>query len=320
MIAAFFPGQGAQHVGMGKTFFDDFSSVRIRFEEASDILKFNLKKLCFDGPESELTLTENAQPALLTLSFAIFEAFQKECGFKPKVVAGHSLGEYSALVAAQALAFPTAVRLVRERGIAMQKAVPAGEGTMAAVMGLDDATVIRLCEIAQKKNGGVVEAANFNSPGQVVIAGTTSGVQNAIETLKTDPTFKGGKAIPLSVSAPFHSSLMRPARERMETLFKDLPPSERPQTLTCPYVPNRTARLTTEAGVVLTLLAEQIDHTVLWRQTVEELLSRDCRIAKEFGPGKVLQGLCRRIKKDEKIMEVASINDLETFKMETTKI
>ncbi|NDD90752.1 ACP S-malonyltransferase [bacterium] len=307
---ALFPGQGAQSVGMGKELYDNFSIARQTFEEASDSIKKDLGKLCFEGPDSELTLTENTQPALVTVSIAAFRVAQAETGFFPSVVAGHSLGEYSALVAAGAISLPTAVHWVRERGASMQRAVPPGEGAMAAVMG-GDSWIDALCEkatfLSRQRRGedrgsenrlsvdAIVQPANFNAPGQIVIAGSSDAVSEAISLIKTDPEFSGGKAIPLNVSAPFHCRLMEPARKRMAQIFADSSSQTRPGQIKCPYVPNRTGRLTREPGVILDLLVEQVDHPVLWKQSMAAMLEADFSVGVEFGPGKVLQGLAKRI-------------------------
>jgi [acyl-carrier-protein] S-malonyltransferase len=307
---ALFPGQGAQHVGMGRELCENFAEAREAFEEASDAVRRDLKKLCFDGPESDLVLTENTQPCLLTASVAAFRVAVRQLGFVPSVVAGHSLGEYSALVAAGALPLSTAARWVRERGAAMQRAVPAGQGSMAAVMGGDDwidALCAKATESARLKRAGatddevaysvepIVQPANFNAPGQIVIAGSTDAVTEAVSLIKNESAFAGGKAIPLNVSAPFHCKLMAPARDRMAALFADARPDELPKQLACPYVPNRTAVLTREPGVVLELLIEQVDHPVLWKQSFAGLLEQGFGAGIEFGPGKVLAGLAKRI-------------------------
>lgn len=309
---ALFPGQGSQHVGMAKDLHANFKVAREAFEEASDATRVDLKRLCFDGPESDLTLTENTQPCLLTASVAAFRVAQTELGFKPSAVAGHSLGEYSALVAAGSLQLGTAARWVKARGQAMQTAVPSGQGTMAAVLGMpgnEEETIRKLCsaatDSARAKRAqaapeeltveAIVEPANFNSPGQIVIAGSTDAVAEAVALIKAGGDFAGAKAIPLTVSAPFHCRLMRPARDRMADLFAQATQLERAKTPLCPYVPNRTGRLTQEPGVVFELLVEQVDNPVLWTQTVTSLLDEGYDTGVEFGPGKVLVGLAKRI-------------------------
>lgn len=308
-IVALFPGQGSQHVGMGKELFENFKLAKETFEEASDATGLHLKKLCFDGPESDLMLTENTQPALLTTSVAAFRVAESEFGFRPSLVAGHSLGEYSALVANGALPLASAARWVRERGASMQKAVPAGQGGMAAVMGMEDALIEKLCQAAiaaakTKRASGEVKdmtvdcvcaPANFNAPGQTVIAGSADAIAEAIALIKAGGEFAGGKAIPLAVSAPFHCALMAPARARMAELFSKAAAHEKPATLRAPYVPNRTARITSEPSVVFELLVDQVDHEVRWRQSITTMLEQGFETYVEFGPGKVLQGLMKRI-------------------------
>ncbi|MBL7716175.1 MAG: ACP S-malonyltransferase [Bdellovibrionales bacterium] len=302
-----FPGQGSQHVGMAKDLFENFKIVQETFEEASDAISVRLKKLCFEGPDSELNLTENTQPALLTASVAAFRVARREIDFKPSAVAGHSLGEYSALAATGAIDFARAVRWVRARGQAMQQAVPVGEGSMAAILNADEKSIQALCQMATDQNlttsettsgkKAVCEPVNFNSPGQIVIAGTADAVAAAVSLVKTEPSFKGIKAIPLTVSAPFHSSLMKPARDAMEDTFKSDDAIKGLHEIVTPYFPNRTARLTTEKNLVFKLLSEQVDHAVLWQQSVEAILENFSGEVSfvEFGPGKVLQGLVKRI-------------------------
>ncbi|MFN7685960.1 MAG: ACP S-malonyltransferase [Oligoflexia bacterium] len=323
---ALFPGQGAQHVGMGKDLFENFSEAREVFEEASDAIHSDLRKLCFEGPDADLTLTENTQPCLLTASVAAFRVAKARLGYAPMAVAGHSLGEYSALVAAGAIPLASAARWVRERGAAMQRAVPAGQGSMAAVLGGDE-WIERLCQKAtlmtQSKRTSpspdaeaqlqvepIVQPANFNAPGQIVIAGSVDAVAEAVSLIKTDTEFTGGKAIPLNVSAPFHCKLMAPARSRMAELFSQAKATEKPAQLSCPYVPNRTAILTREPGVVLELLVEQVDHPVLWKQSFSGLLAQGFETYIEFGPGKVLAGLAKRISQPlEKNCTVQGMSD-----------
>ncbi|MCM2321690.1 MAG: ACP S-malonyltransferase [Oligoflexia bacterium] len=310
-FVALFPGQGSQHVGMAKDLVANFRVAAEVFEEASDATQLHLKKLCFDGPESDLTLTENTQPCLLAASVAAFRVVTHELGFRPSAVAGHSLGEYSALVAAEALPLATAARWVRERGRAMQAAVPAGQGTMAAVLGMDDALVEKVCAAATaqakaKRASGensefrveaVVEPANFNAPGQIVIAGSIDAIQEALAVIKSGE-LGSGKAMLLPVSAPFHCRLMSKARDRMAELFTLATGPEKARTPLYPYVPNRTARLTQEPGAIFEFLVEQVDHPVLWKQSVTTLLEADFTDAVEFGPGTVLAGLNKRISRE----------------------
>lgn len=326
----FFPGQGSQSVGMGKLFYDEFTVFRQTIEEASDTLGFNFKKLVFEGPDTDLTLTENAQPAILAVSTGCFRVAETEIGMKVDVNLGHSLGEYSALVASEAIPFADAIAWVRERGLAMQKAVPVGEGTMCAVLGADDKDVEEWCKEAtslaqsNRKIGNyspngtawsvqcTVEPANYNSQGQVVVSGSTDAV-DALENFISAKKIRGVMAKRLNVSAPFHSSLMNPARTRMEAIFKAAAPAA---PLTTAYIPNRTAKINRESSLVYPLLAEQVDHSVLWKQSVETLLQHGCKRAFEFGPGKVLQGLAKRIAKTTGAeFETYPIYDLETLKV-----
>jgi [acyl-carrier-protein] S-malonyltransferase len=325
---ALFPGQGSQHVGMAKDLLENFKIARETFEEASDAARLNIRDLCLNGPDADLTLTENTQPCLLTASVAAFRVAQIELGFVPSIVAGHSLGEYSALVAAGAIPLGTAAAWVRERGRAMQVAVPAGQGTMAAVLGMEDSMISKLCEAATaaakaKRAQGeneeltveaIVEPANFNAPGQIVIAGSTDAVGEAIALIKAGGDFAGGKAIPLSVSAPFHCKLMRGARDKMADIFSST--TVKVHAPTCPYVPNRTARITQEAGVVFELLVEQVDNPVLWKQSMTGLLEQNYLAYAEFGPGKVLSGLMKRIGQPVgKTATTSNISDSATLKL-----
>jgi [acyl-carrier-protein] S-malonyltransferase len=328
MKAGFFPGQGSQSVGMGKQFYDEFTVFRQTIEEASDSLGLNLKDLLFNGPESDLTLTENAQPAILAVSTGCFRVAEMEIGMKTEVNLGHSLGEYSALVASEAIPFGDAITWVRSRGQAMQKAVPVGEGTMSAVIGAEDAQVEEWCKEAtalahnaRQSNGSTstvacaVECANFNAPGQIVVSGSVDAIE-ALEKLIAGKAIRGVMVKRLSVSAPFHSSLMKPARLVMEKIFESALEQKLLSPLQTPYIPNRTAVKTSESGVIFRLLAEQVDHSVQWKQSVEHLLSSGAQIAFEFGPGKVLQGLGKRIAKGTgKTFETYPIYDLETLKL-----
>ncbi len=328
MNVGFFPGQGSQSIGMGKQFYDEFTVFRQTIEEASDSLKMDLKSLLFDGPESDLTLTQNAQPAILAVSTGCFRVAEREIGLKVDATLGHSLGEYSALVASEAIPFSDAISWVHQRGLAMQKAVPVGEGTMSAILGAEDALVEEWCKEAtahanalRKESGEntfavncTVEPANYNAPGQIVVSGSVDAV-DALEKLIAEKKIRGVMAKRLSVSAPFHCSLMNPARLAMEEIFAAAKKAGQLSPLQTPYIPNRTARLTQENAVVFDLLAEQVDHAVLWKQSIETIFQRGCKTAFEFGPGKVLQGLAKRIAKPLSVeFETYPIYDVETLK------
>jgi len=331
-MIAIFPGQGSQFVGMSKDLFQEFPVVKRTFEEASDSIHIAIDKLCFDGPEDKLNLTENTQPCLLTASIASFRLAQTEFDFHPKLTAGHSLGEYSALVAAGAISFTDAVNWVKKRGQAMQVAVPVGQGAMAAILNVDETQMKMLCSQAIKNAlekraqlnpkdflvDAWVQPANFNAPGQIVIAGSKDAVTEAIELCKQD-VFSKAKAILLPVSAPFHSKLMKPAREQMQLLFDNLTPEQKPKALQCSYLPNFTAKITSETETIIPHLIEQIDHPVLWQQTMTEVLNQGYTSAIEFGPGKVLQGLNKRIAKNEKkSFDTHLLNNLDSLtKLET---
>ena len=280
-----FPGQGSQFPGMGKSLADSFPSARAAFEEADDALGFALSKLCFEGPEDALKMTENTQPALLAVSVAAWRVLC-ENGSRPDYVAGHSLGEYSALVAAGSLAFADALRLVRKRGRYMQEAVPPGVGAMAALLKLPEGKLEAV--LAEAAQGEVVSAANLNSPDQVVIAGHAGAVARAVELAK-----KAGarRAVPLPVSAPFHCALMRPAQERLAvdlnaTAFRDL---------ACPLVNNVHAREITTGAEARQGLIEQVSNPVRWTDSIRLLASLGVDRAIEVGAGAVLTGLLRGI-------------------------
>jgi [acyl-carrier-protein] S-malonyltransferase len=288
-IAFVFPGQGSQAVGMGKDLFDNFAPAREIFAEADDALSFKISELCFAGNSAELQLTENTQPALLTVSIAAYRAMRDEGFAKPDFVAGHSLGEYSALVAAGALTFADAVRTVRMRGRFMQEAVPVGVGAMAAILGADLETIETAC--AEAAGNLVCNPANLNSPTQIVIAGHAEAVDRAIEILKE----RGArKAIKLNVSAPFHCELMKPARERLGRELN----SVRFFDLTIPCVSNVEATAFDEGEKAQKLLVEQVTAPVRWSQTVEFLQSAGVETFVEVGVGKVLSGLIRQTFRD----------------------
>ena len=281
-----FPGQGSQFVGMGKDLCDQFGVAKQVFAEAEDALGFSLTKLCFSGPETDLQLTENTQPAILTMSVAALRVLEAETDLRPAYVAGHSLGEYSALVAVGALAFRDAVKLVRERGRFMQRAVPAGQGAMAVILGLEMNAVEALCAEASQQE--IVAPANYNGGGQVVIAGSKGAVIRAMTLAKE----RGAKrALDLPVSAPFHCELMRPAADGLKQVLQNI--SVEPFTV--PIVTNVEAEINRDCHRVKHLLVEQAVRPVRWEESVKKLCALGCQRALEIGPGKVLKGLIKRI-------------------------
>ena len=300
--AYIFPGQGSQTVGMGKDLFDNFAAARDVFAEADDALGFSLSEMCFGGTAEDLALTANTQPAILTVSIAAFRAMESENFPLPDFVAGHSLGEYSALVAANAMSFADAVKTVRKRGTYMQEAVPVGVGAMAAILGLPLETVEIAC--AEAAEGEICSPANINSPAQIVIAGNAAAVDRAIEVLKT----RGAKrAIKLNVSAPFHCDLMFPAQER---LAKDLAAINF-QDLRFPIIENVSAEANMKGERVKTALTEQVSSPVLWAQTIENLISENVETFIEVGAGKILSGLVRQINRDVRCLNVETTESLK---------
>jgi [acyl-carrier-protein] S-malonyltransferase len=286
MIAYIFPGQGSQYAGMGKDLAEKFPAARQVFEEADAALGFALSEVCFKGPAEQLQLTENTQPAILVVSVAALRALESEGFAAPDYVAGHSLGEYSALVAAGSLSLPDAVRTVRARGRYMQEAVPVGTGAMAAILGADINVVVAVCEAASE--GQVCSAANFNSPNQVVIAGDSDAIDRAIILAKE----RGAKrAVKLKVSAPFHCALMSSAQKRLATdlqsiLFADLK---------VPLVTNVDAGVVRSGAQAREALIRQVTQPVRWLDSVEFLTGQGVQSFVEIGPGKVLSGLVRQI-------------------------
>lgn len=305
MTTAFlFPGQGSQHAGMGKDLSDNFSIAKQVFEEANDALNFDLASLCFNGPEEDLKLTANTQPAILTASVAALKVLEEETGIKPSFAAGHSLGEYSALVCAGALSFSDAVRTVRQRGTFMQEAVPVGTGAMAAILGLDPASLDTVC--AEAAQGQVVSPANFNSDGQVVIAGHAEAVERAIELAKE----KGAKrAMPLPVSAPFHCSLMVPAGERLAEVLAKISVGD----MSLPVVTNVEAAPNQDAERVCELLVSQVSAPVRWQESIATMVALGVDRYIEIGPGKVLSGLVKRMAKGSTIQNVQSVSDVSAL-------
>jgi [acyl-carrier-protein] S-malonyltransferase len=297
-VAFVFPGQGSQKVGMGRDAFETFDAARSVFEQADAALQESLSTLCFEGPEEDLKLTANTQPAVLATSIALLVALDEPCD----VVAGHSLGEYSAHVAAGTLDLANGVKLVRKRGQYMQEAVPYGEGAMAAVLKADRELVERVCAEVD----GLVEAVNYNSPQQIVIAGEAAAVSEAAVKLKE----AGARATSLPVSAPFHSSLMRPAEEKLRVELQAL-------DLADPSVPvyvNVDATPVTTADAAKDALIRQVSRPVLWEQSVRQMLRDGVTLFVEVGPGRVLSGLLARIDKGAGRVSVQSPSDFDAAK------
>ncbi len=297
-----FPGQGSQYVGMGKELFDQFAAARRVFAEAEEALALPLSRLCFSGPEAELKLTEYTQPAILTVSIAVLRVLQSESPVTPMCAAGHSLGEYSALVSVGALAFRDAVKVVRKRGRLMQEAVPAGEGLMAVVLGLGAEDVQAICQ--ETSQGEVVAPANFNGGGQIVIAGARQAVLRAMAAARGH----GAKRVlELPVSAPFHCSLMRPAAEGLKGVLADV--TVKPFTVG--VVTNVEAAVNLDPVRVKSLLVEQAVRPVRWEESVKLLEQMGCARILEIGPGKVLSGLIKRISPGVRAESVESPQDVK---------
>jgi [acyl-carrier-protein] S-malonyltransferase len=304
-LAIIFPGQGSQNPGMGKDLAEKFPVARQVFEEADDALGFAISRLCFDGPAEDLQLTENTQPAILTVSIAAFRVLSEAGVGAPAFVAGHSLGEYSALVAAGVLSLSDAVRTVRARGRYMQEAVPVGTGAMAAVIGGELSEIERICGEARASftNGQVCSVANFNSPGQAVIAGNTEAVDRAIELLNG----VAKRVIKLKVSAPFHCALMKPAQDRLAQDLERLSFNEP----AIPVVTNVDARPTTAPHELRDALVRQVSASVRWVESMQLLIEQGVDTFVEAGPGKVLSGLMRQTSRDVKTLNVEDAASLE---------
>jgi [acyl-carrier-protein] S-malonyltransferase len=301
--AFIFPGQGSQYSGMGKDLADTFAVARQLFEEADDALGFKLSDLCFAGSEADLKLTANTQPAILTTSIAVLKVVQQETGLKADYVAGHSLGEYSALVCSGALSFADAVKTVRARGIFMQEAVPVGTGTMAAMLGIERDVLEAICREAAE--GEVVSPANFNSPGQIVIAGSVSAVARAIEIAKVRG-FR--KTMLLPVSAPFHCALMKPAADRLSVALDMITVHE----MSVPVIANADAVPNINKDLVKPLLVTQVCSPVLWDQSVNTMSALGVNKFVELGPGKVLSGLVKRINKEAVATNIEDVAGMKT--------
>lgn len=299
--ALLFPGQGSQRVGMGRDLAHEYEVARRVFEEADDALGFSISKVCFDGPEDELTRTEFTQPAILTNSIAVLRTLEAEKGLTFDLAAGHSLGEWSALVAVGALRFADAVKLVNLRGRAMQAAVPEGQGAMAAIMGLEVDAVQALCdEVAE---GQVVAPANMNGGGQIVISGHDGAIDRALAVAKD----KGAKrAVKLQVSAPFHSPLMKPAADELAAALASIEVGP----MSAPVVANVDAEANQDPARVKALLVEQVTGAVLWEASVQKLVALGAERALEVGSGSVLRGLVRRIDRNLKTTTVGEPHEV----------
>ena len=307
MKTLLFTGQGSQKVGMGSDFFNKFELVKKIFSEANEILGFNLSKIILEGPSKDLILTQNTQPAIMTLSYSIFKVLENEFGLKInnfKFFAGHSLGEYSALVCSKSLNFNDALFLLRERGKAMQNAVPVGEGAMLAILGIKiDAVEL---EITELKSNELVEIANDNAPGQIIVSGTTLGINNLQKKLKD----KKIKSILLPVSAPFHCSLMKTASEEMREKINSINFIE-PQI---EIISNINALPQKKPEIIKKLLIDQIYSTVKWRESIEYMEKNQIKTFIEIGPGKVLSGLAKRISGNINVKSINTIEDIKSLK------
>ncbi len=307
MSALLFPGQGSQIVGMGSEFFKNFNIVKKIFKEADEKLNYQISKIILEGPEDQLQLTKNTQPAILTVSYSIYQVMREEFNFdfeKFKFFAGHSLGEYSALVCSDSLKFTDALHLLHERGKSMQEAVPVGEGSMIAVLGTD---LIKIKELLKnfKSEKGVCEIANDNADGQIILSGNKNEIGNFKDVLKENNI----KSIPLKVSAPFHCSLMKPAAERMKEKINAVDFSSPVKNI----VSNVTANQTDDPKKIKDLLVEQIYSTVRWRESIINMSREGVKNYVEIGPGKVLTGMVKRTIKNSNCFSINTINEIKNL-------
>ncbi|UCD84895.1 MAG: ACP S-malonyltransferase [Deltaproteobacteria bacterium] len=302
LIGFIFPGQGSQYIGMGRDLYENFRAARDAFEEASDSTEINIKKLCFEGPESNLNLTEYTQPAVLTVSVAALRALQEESGKTPAILAGHSVGEYTALVASEALSLFNAAGIVRKRGQFMQEAVPPGEGAMAAVIGLPKEEVEQICREAAE--GEVVSPANYNSPEQIVISGHSSAVNRATVLAKE----RGARRmVMLPVSAPFHCRLMEPAQRKLAEALVETDIA----ALKKPVIANINAQINQDCAKVKDLLIKQMCHPILWEDSMKLMIKDGIEQIIEIGPKNILSGLFKRVNKQIKISNVEDTTSLK---------
>ena len=298
-IGFIFPGQGAQEVGMGQELYNEYPEIADYFNRAEEILDLDLKRICFEGPEFDLNLTENTQPALFTMSAAI-DNYLKKQGLVPDMVAGHSLGEYSALTSAGAINFEDNLKLVRQRGQAMEEALPAGLGTMAAIIGLDIDTIEDICS----KVVGVCEVANINTPNQIVISGEKEAIATAMERLNNAGA---KKVVELSVSGPFHSSLMEPAVNRLKSVIENVEIKD----ASIPIVANATAEKVIDSNIIEENLIAQLTNSVRWVESINLMIDEGIDTFVEVGSGRVLKGLLRRIDRSVDCYSTRNIKDLE---------